>query len=35
MRFDIAKDMGLVESEKEATVEQHEIDEILYLAGVK
>lgn len=35
MRFDIAKDMGLVESEKEQTVEQHEIDEILYLAGVK
>ena len=30
MRFDIAKDMGLVESEKEQTVEQHEIDEILY-----
>lgn len=37
LRFKIAKEFGLVEDkkEKEQTVEQHEIDEILYLAGVK
>ena len=34
LRFKIAKEFGLIE-EKEQTVEQHEIDEILYLAGVK
>ena len=37
LRFKIAKEFGLIEDkkEKEQTVEQHEIDEILYLAGVK
>lgn len=37
LRFKIAKEFGLIEDkkEKEQTVEQHEVDEILYLAGVK
>ena len=37
LRFKIAKEFGLIEDkkEKEQTVEQHEIDEILYPAGVK